>query len=82
MCVYVCSSERKRETSGGGEAEGGGATASQCHEHPKDALWLLEQLQLSVVNLKSSTTVVPFRRGLALALASILAGVAVLQIGF
>lgn len=24
---------------------GGGNTASQCHEHPKDALWLLEELQ-------------------------------------
>lgn len=41
--VRVCVREReKKGTSGGGATEGGGATASQCHEHPKDALWLLE----------------------------------------
>lgn len=33
------------ETDGGRGAVGGGDTASQCHEHPKDALWLPEEMQ-------------------------------------
>lgn len=52
VCVCVC--VRETETGGGGVTEGGGATASQCHEHPKDALWLLEQLQLRLLTCRAA----------------------------